>query len=361
MKNFSIYRRCLAGVALFVVVASFAGCSGDDNQEPIVEPDGKLRLEVSSDYAKVGEMVSFTVFKGDVDVTSQAEIRLKGDKTPYSKNYKATKAGTFKFAAIYDGSSTSYTPVKFYVPFRDEGEFFKKALVLKFTGTWCAACPLMYKYMSKIEKERPGRMAVIAVHSGDVFAFDECDKLVQDFDVSSFPRAVFDYKSIISNNASELNEALDNILAEEPAVCGIALDATVTGEEASVKATIRIAEKGRYRICCAVVEDGLRHEGGSSDDGLGNYYHVLRRFLTERFGDDAGTREAGEEFEREFKFSVSEEWKKENCEVIVYAMRVQEDGTTLYANNAATCPLDGGSSRFEYETAPDFGTGKATL
>ena len=102
-----------------------------------------------------------------------------------------------------------------------------------------------------------------------------------------------------------------------------------------------------------MVEDGLRYDGGSSDDGLGNYYHVLRRFITDRFGEDVGTREAGEEFEHEFVFPVSEEWKKENCTVFVYALRLQEDGETVYVNNASACALDGGESDFEYEPVPE--------
>lgn len=354
MKILTGCRLSFTETALFVATVMFAGCSGDDAYQPEVEPDGKLRLEISSNYAKVGETVDFTVYKGDVDVTAKAEIRLKGDKTPCSKNYKADKAGTQFFAALYNESSTSYIPVKFYTPFRDEGEFFKKSLVLKFTGTWCGACPMMYTYLSEIEKQRPGRIAVIAVHSGDVFAFDTSEKLVQDYEITSFPHAVFDYKTSVSNNSTKLNEALDDILVQDPALCGIALESSVTGTNAVVKAKVRIAEGGRYRLCCAVVEDGLRYDGGSSDDGLGNYYHVLRRFFTERFGDDVGIHEPGEEFGHEFTFEVPEEWKKEKCEVFVYALRLQEDGKTVYTNNTSTCALDGGKSDFEYEPVPDL-------
>ncbi len=355
MKNFTNYLRSFASAMLLVAAAACWGCSGNDSSVPdqVPEPEGKLRMEVSSNYVKVGEPVSFTVYKGDVDVTAKAEIRLKGEKTPCGNNFKADKAGTLYFVGRYNESATSYTPVKFYVPYRDEGEFFKTSLVLKFTGTWCGACPLMYKYMSEMEKQRPGRFAVIAVHSGDVFAFDESEKLVQDFSVTTFPTALFDYKTSASNDLAKLNEALDEILDEEPALCGVALESSVTGQKATVKAKIRVAESGRFRICCAVVEDGLRHEGGSSDDGLGYYYHVLRKFYTERYGDDVGVHEAGDEFESEFTFDVPEEWKKEKCEVVVYAMRLQEDGKTVYANNAATCALDGGSCDFRYEQAPE--------
>ena len=268
MKTFTNYRRSLARVALFMTVGLCAGCSGDDDGQSGPEPEGKLRLEVSANYAKVGDTVDFTVYKGDVDVTANAIIRMKGSKTPCSPNYKADKAGTRYFAAIYDESSTSYQPVRFYVPYRDEGEFFKRSLVLKFTGTWCAACPLMYRYLGEIEEERPGRTAVMAVHSGDVFAFDVSEQLVQDYQITSFPHAVFDCKTSVSNNAAELNAALDDMLAEEPAICGIALRSAVEDGEAAVKVRIRVAQKDRFRLCCAVVEDGLRYDGGSSDDGL---------------------------------------------------------------------------------------------
>ncbi|CVI71899.1 Omp28-related outer membrane protein [Alistipes sp. CHKCI003] len=353
MKNFTNYRLWLVGIALFMTGGLCAGCSGADDGQSGAEPEGKLRLEMSANYAKVGDTVNFTVYKGDVDVTANAIIRMKGDKTPCSPNYKADRAGTRYFAAIYNESSTSYQPVRFYVPYRDEGEFFKKSLVLKFTGAWCSACPLMYKYLGEIEVERPGRTAVMAVHSGDVFASDVSEELVQDYQITSFPHAVFDYKTSVSNNAAELNAALDDMLAEEPAICGIALRSAVEDGEAAVKARIRVAQEDRLRLCCAVVEDGLRYDGGSSDDGLSNYYHVLRRFITDRFGEDVGTREAGEEFEHEFVFPVPEEWKKENCTVFVYALRLQEDGETVYVNNTSACALDGGESDFEYEPVPE--------
>ena len=45
--------------------------------------------------------------------------------------------------------------------------------------------------------------------------------------------------------------------------------------------------------------------------------------------------------------------KKENCTVFVYALRLQEDGETVYVNNASACALDGGESDFEYEPVPE--------
>ena len=50
---------------------------------------------------------------------------------------------------------------------------------------------------------------------------------------------------------------------------------------------------------------------------------------------------------------MPEEWKKENCTVFVYALRLQEDGESVYVNNTSACALDGGVSDFEYEPVPE--------
>lgn len=336
-----------------LVATVLCGCSGEDGteQETDPEPAGPLRLVMDSEYVKVGEPLTFTVYKGDQDVTKYAEIRRKGDAIKYEPTFKADRVGRSYFYARYGGSNTPYMPVDFYVQFDEKGEFFKTALVLKFTATWCNACPKMTSYLEKIEKEQPGRLAVIGVHSSDTFAISEGEQLVKDFGIDAFPRAVFDYRTTASNNLTTLMEALGGTLAEERAVSGIALESSVEGKKAVVKAKVRIAQKGRFRICCAVVEDGIHFKGGTSDDGLGNYFRVLRGIVTQRMGEELGIREAGEEFDRGFTFSVPDDWNMEKCSVLVYVLRMQEDGYTPYVNNTATCALDGGSCAFAYEPA----------
>ena len=47
-------------------------------------------------------------------------------------------------------------------------------LVLKFTGTWCTYCPNMTAALETVEEAYPGRMIIMAMHSGCLLYTSRC-------------------------------------------------------------------------------------------------------------------------------------------------------------------------------------------
>lgn len=331
--------------ATLLTAAAFTACGNDDDDPPA---DASLVLVPSATTVKTGEQVTFTVTDNGADVTARSQIYDLTTGDVLTGAFSTQKPGSYQFAAIYDNRTSPSVTVTVQSSTATTDTYFRHVLVLKFTGTWCTYCPNMTSALETVEEAYPGRMIIMAMHSGDAYEVGEQAALANTFKVTGLPTSVFDYRETSSYSVALLKAKVKRSLTEFPAVCGVALASRTEGGKVKIDATVRFQQTGDYKICCAVTEDGI-HAPGTSGSRDGYYHHVTRAFATSASGDDIGNRTAGEEYKRSFEIEADDAWALDKCHVVVYVFdRQPGENTVYYVNNAATCPVDG-SADFAYE------------
>lgn len=221
---------------------------------------------------------------------------------------------------------TPESPVKPVTPSPEEEEgkvFFRRALAMDFTATWCQYCPQMAKAVEEAAQLRPGRIVDMAVHVDDAFALEQGESLANLFGVEYLPSLVFDMDKTTLFNEQKTSKVVDYVdkMSSKDA-CGIA----ISWKNRTVKVTVKAAVAGNYKLAVAVVEDKIM----TTQAGYGNNYEnhsVLRSYLTPTVeGVSLGTLKAGAEASKTFSLEVAP-----NQRIVAYVLK----GSTCI--NAATC------------------------
>ena len=164
----------------------------------------------------------------------------------------------------------------------EEGkDFFRRSLVLDFTGTWCVNCPKMDAAIEESMAARPGRIVPVSVHCLSVdpmYVKPLSDDLVKQFGVKAYPSAVVDMdpESLITVSSSELLlNHVDRLLAERKLAAGVRVETTLDAGKYTLKAEMKAVRDGDYTLAVLVLEDGIvaAQTGGTPDQVHNN---VLR-------------------------------------------------------------------------------------
>lgn len=221
--------------------------------------------------------------------------------------------------------------------------FFRRALVLEFTATWCQYCPNMAEALEEAKRERPDRFVDVAVHYADELAATESDAIVDVLKVSAYPTVFFDWDegTRFTRQEPELMTAyIDGLIAAQEEACGISVCSEIKDGELQVSVSMIAVTEGTYSLVAALVEDDIR----VTQSGAGANYvcnAVLRSFLDPgRVGKPTGMLKADESYTATFWAKAPEEGEK--MRVVAYVLC---DGL---ARNVATCKLDG-QSEYAYE------------
>ena len=264
------------------------------------DPTPELRLvaDLTAINVTAGEFATFTVYSGAEDVTAYAAIRNLTDGTSLEGNvFAPAEAGEWSFAATLDGTESEPVTVTALV-ISDEGkDFFRRSLVLDFTGTWCVNCPKMEAAIEESMAARPGRIVPVSVHCMAVdpmYVKPLSDNLVKQFSVKAYPSAVVDLdpESLITTQSPELLLShVDRLLEARGPAAGIRVESAVEGENYTLTAEVKAVRDGAYTLAVLVLEDGTvaAQTGGTKD-----YVHnnILRSWtegesLTVKEGDTA--------------------------------------------------------------------------
>ena len=264
------------------------------------DPTPELRLvaDLTAINVTAGEFATFTVYSGAEDVTAYAAIRNLTDGTSLEGNvFAPAEAGEWSFAATLDGTESEPVTVTAIV-ISDEGkDFFRRSLVLDFTGTWCVNCPKMEAAIEESMAARPGRIVPVSVHCMAVdpmYVKPLSDNLVKQFSVKAYPSAVVDLdpESLITTQSPELLLShVDRLLEARGPAAGIRVESAVEGENYTLTAEVKAVRDGAYTLAALVLEDGTvaAQTGGTKD-----YVHnnILRSWtegesLTVKEGDKA--------------------------------------------------------------------------
>ncbi|MBO4455162.1 MAG: Omp28-related outer membrane protein [Bacteroidales bacterium] len=226
-------------------------------------------------------------------------------------------------------------------PNEDQGPYFRRSLILDFTGTWCVNCPKMQTAIYDACEQRPGRIVVVSVHclSVDPMALtSESAALIKEFGVSAYPSAVVDLdpSSLTSTSSTELLLShCDRLLEARGDACGIKISSTLDGGALKVDVEATPVRDGSYSIHLVLLEDGVvAKQIGASDDYVHN--DVLRAWLDAPSAFEGVTGQA-------FSASFSLDGAAEGMRV---AAIVRRDGT---ADNAASCHV---GEQIDYQHEP---------
>ena len=166
----------------------------------------------------------------------------------------------------------------------DEGHYFRRSLILDFTGTWCVNCPKMQTAINDVKEQRPGRIVVVSVHCLSIDPMTlaaESSDLTKRFGVSAYPSAVVDLdpSSLVSTASAELLLShCDRLLDARGDACGIRMTSSFAGGSLKVDVEATPVRDGNYSIHLVLLEDGVvAKQTGASDDYVHN--DVLRAWL----------------------------------------------------------------------------------
>lgn len=261
-------KRLLHILLAFLPVLSCVGQKDD----PV--PELRLMADLTALNVTAGESATFTVYSGAEDVTAFAAIRNVTDGTDLEGNvFAPTEAGEWSFVATLDGAESEPLAVT-AIEIADEGkDFFRRSLVLDFTGTWCVNCPKMEAAIEETMEARPGRIVPVSVHCMSIdpmYVKPLSDDLVKKFKVEGYPSAVVDLdpESLITKQSPELLQShIDRLLEARGPAAGIRVESTVNEGGFTLKAEMKAVRDGTYTLAVLVLEDGTvaAQTGGTTD------------------------------------------------------------------------------------------------
>ena len=268
---------------ILLALVSALSCVGQKD-DPIPEP--RLTADLTSLNATAGETATFTVYSGAEDVTEYATIRNLTDDTVLEGNVFAPAGeGEWTFVAEYEGLLSEELTVTAFVVAEEGKDFFRRSLVLDFTGTWCVNCPKMDAAIEEALAARPGRIVPVSVHCMAVdpmYLKPTSDNLVKRFGVKAYPSAVVDLdpESLISTTSSELLLShIDRLLESRGVSAGIRIESTLDGENLSVTVEAKAVQDGEYALSIILLEDGIIAKQTGADDGENHVHNnVLRQW-----------------------------------------------------------------------------------
>lgn len=270
-------------IYILLALVSALSCVGQKD-DPIPEP--RLTADLTALNATAGETATFTVYSGAEDVTEYATIRNLTDDTVLEGNVFAPAGeGEWTFVAEYEGLLSEELTVTAFVVAEEGKDFFRRSLVLDFTGTWCVNCPKMDAAIEEAMAARPGRIVPVSVHCMAVdpmYLKPTSDNLVKRFGVKAYPSAVVDLdpESLISTTSSELLLShVDRLLDSRGASAGIRIESTLDGENLSVTVETKAVQDGEYTLSIILLEDGIIAKQTGADDGENHVHNnVLRQW-----------------------------------------------------------------------------------
>ena len=282
-------------IYLLLALVSALSCVGQKD-DPIPEP--RLTADLTALNATAGETATFTVYSGTEDVTEYAVIRNLTDDTVLEGNIFAPEGeGEWSFVAEYEGLLSEELTVTAFVVAEEGKDFFRRSLVLDFTGTWCVNCPKMDAAVEEAMAARPGRIVPVSVHCMAVdpmYLKPTSDDLVKRFAVKAYPSAVVDLdpESLISTASSELLLShVNRLLESRGASAGIRIESTLEGETLSVTVETKAVRDGEYTLSIILLEDGIVAKQTGADDGENHVHNnILRQW---KDGDPVTLKEDG--------------------------------------------------------------------
>ena len=376
------------------------GTGGFNPSDPDME-DFILKLVSDRNLLQTNvDVATLTVTLGDKFVTEDVVIYDKDFNVLDLPDFKFTAktSGDYVFWASYGTYNSNEITIKAIDvpipetpadPQPESTDFKARVLMTEFSAIGCAYSPNMkiLLHNALADEEIADKVVLTACHSGLINGKADPAFVKTTFDdfcnITGFPTVNFDmYYSFINYpvGTSEMQGMIDDFHASKEAVAaGIAVNSSVDGDKVIVKATVKAAEDGAYRVGAFLLEDGIYavQSGGSAEEWMNTHDGVIR-FIDSKyynksgkdqyFGYSVGNIKKGQTADYVFDWDLDVIWSEgalngekygnyywdefvmENLHLVVFVSTVGTDSNGnqyYYVNNVIDCPVNG-MTPYEY-------------
>jgi len=308
----------------FLFLLLILSCSGSDENGGEDQTNQYIDLFVSSTEGFIGETIIFTAFDQDGNnVSASSDFYVNETKIP-SNTHTFNTIGTFDVYAKY-GQLTSETKTIEIMP--TPITFKQNVVVEDFTGTWCGWCPRVSEAVRLLKQETSDAI-VVAIHNGDAMQFSQEGAIRQAFNVTGFPTALINrqerWASPQPSNVAQVTGKMSG-----KSYASIAMESRVEGDGLYLKVKVKMGYSyDSMKLAVYMLEDGLIYDqrnftsyyGGA--DPIRDFVHddVLRRSLTNVFGDDIPSDEVGhgKTYSRDFEYAIPGMYDKSKIKLVAF-------------------------------------------
>ena len=367
---------------------------GNENTEPT--PSGPKVLKVSSDKNLIqtfgGDYAMITVTLGEEILTEGVDF-YDGNNKPVAliDNKFATEIpgehqiwasyGTYMSESIMIKAINTEIPVTPEDPQPGSTDFKSRVLVTEFTTTGCSYCPKMKELLHAVLENDSvaDKLVMTACHSGLVNGVKDPAYIKTSYEEFSKSTGMpyvycdmwYGFGYYASFTPSDIESAFEELWSiKEDKAAGIAVTSAVKDGQLVIKATVKAAESGTYRVGAFLLEDGIYGtQVSASADWMHNHDDVIRYIdsmysVSTRenyYGHSVGEIEAGKTADYVFVWNLDQIWEEGSdngainggCEwspfnmdklhiaVFTSTIGVDEKGEQYYyVNNVVDCPLN---------------------
>ncbi len=349
----------LAALAALLLIVSCSESSQPEEKFVLLVDKEEIDLDTQ-------EKATFTVKLDGEDITSSATIintSYGGYEKLTSNEFTTLSPGTHTFFATYDGNVSETVSVVGTTATGLSNIYYRRNVVFKFTGTWCAYCPSATTAITAANILYPDRLVEIAIHSGDDLEVSGVVSAMSTVvgGVSGYPTVCIDanksYKTTGSPVATNLVTQAKSSLADEPTTVGIQLESKLDGNTLTVDVENHFIEAGNYKLVVAFLQSGFTYDQTGATDENYQQNHVLRWFFTnsmtgDPLGENNGDCVVGERVPSQYvveldnSINLSDDLL-DTFTIVAYVLKEVEENT-YHINNAAEIGINE-LSDYQYE------------
>ena len=343
-----------------------AGCSGkpdggEDNGGGTLEGSITLIAQHNIVRANGTDAVEFYVLLTDKnhqihDVTASSEIYVTTSDVPLAEpKFATTEAGEYTFYAVY-GFAVSEDFVVRVVdgiselpadPVAASTDFSHRMLLIQHTGTACSNCPSMMSRLKELseDSEYNGRYYHVASHSynttkeGDP-AYSKCAATLsrEVLKVDGWPDLTINLTQRRAYELADMKGFID-LLHERVAAVGVSASVVEIDDVIYANVGVKAGKSGTYRVAVWVLEDGIYAvQEGATMSWQNTHNNCLREMaganqIEQIYGANLGTLGAGDIVENIYAVEVADNWKTQNCKVLVIVTTPDEEGNYELVNS----------------------------
>ena len=329
----------------------FMGCSTDELSETL------LTIEASNTQISIDENQStqFVVMFGEKDVTSEASIiniTDGGYETLNQNLFTTLRPGKYEFIATYkEHTTTKPALVSAYAGEALSGDYYRRNIIFKFTGTWCTYCPAMGEVINMLKKDNPDRYIEVAIHDGDELTQKWTSSFKNKFGIQNLPSVIIDTnKDLIGTNPVKPQIALliETSNKQNPTVSGLKMQTQEEAGKVTIDVEANVLEDNKYLLSVVLLVNGYQYDQLGTNDPDFKQNHVLTsHFQDLADGEDLGQLVKNETVKRQYTLDVPDGIDPSRIEIVAYIQNQVSPGV-FNTNNAIVCSL-GDSQDYQFE------------